>query len=57
MGGMTCKYQACELCDGCGVCGDFHGNFVGRCDDEDCPYGVWRRVRDAIRRLIVKVRP
>lgn len=46
-----CNYQACPKCDSCAVCGDFHGNFVGKCG-EDCPYRWYHRIRDWLRRLV-----
>lgn len=47
-----CPYAACPACDGCGVCMNFHGNFVGRCGDGDCPYRWYHKIRDRIRRWL-----
>lgn len=51
-----CRYAACPACDGCGVCRNFHGNFVGRCGEGDCPYRWYHRVRDWFRRAIERRR-
>ena len=54
LGHVYCPYDACAQCDGCGVCGDFHGNFVGgACKSECCPYRWYHRIRDRWRRRLL----
>ena len=50
-GHAYCPYHACDQCDACAVCRDFHGNFVAGCSSATCPYRWYHRIRDWWRRL------
>jgi hypothetical protein len=50
----ACRYEPCPACDCCGVCRTFHGDFIGACTEDRCPYRWWHRVRDFFRRVLTR---